>query len=87
MSPDDPSVFSGTGGLQPEQTRTNAGTNNYRIGTARNDPKTVSGNDRKALESCAFSDPLVAVRAVSVSLAVKRFVGSSPIASTRKVLV
>ena len=63
---------------------TNAGTNDCRIATARNNPKVVSGNDRKALESCTFTDLLVAVGTVGVSLAVKRFVGSSPIASTRK---
>jgi hypothetical protein len=62
---------------------TNAGTNGYRIATARNDQKVGSGNDRKALESCAFNDPSVAIVAISVSLAVKRFVGSSPITSTR----
>jgi hypothetical protein len=70
--------------MAPAHFGTNAGTNDYRIATTRNDPKTVSGNDRKALESCTFTDLLVAVRTVGVSLAVKRFVGSSPIASTRK---
>jgi hypothetical protein len=63
---------------------TNAGTNECRIATARNNPKVVSGNDRKAFESCTFTDLLVAVGTVGVSLAVKRFVGSIPIASTRK---
>jgi len=66
---------------------TNARTNEYRIASARNDPEMVSGNDRKAFESCTITDLLVAVGTVGISLAVKRFVGSSPIASTRNVQV
>jgi hypothetical protein len=78
-----PSAFIDTGGLCRRRYGTNAETNNYWNCSTRSVPTAMSSSDGKALESCTFSDRLVAVGTEGVNLAAKRFVVSSPIASTR----